>query len=310
VSAATADQTLEWEARHRPRAATAAFLGGLLTLAGGVYNGLSLQDTPTPLFLDSLRNVAEDGPIGGRPSIRVDQFQFFADHTTQILLGALILGLGALASALAITYLAHATRFRTDRFPRIGLHIALVGGVLVLVGSILTALGTSTLVDDLLDTQRTVDAVSDAERPGTLYAGRIIQGVGSLTLAASYVLVGLHSMRVGLLTRFMGVIGIFAGVLVIIPLIAVAPVLQPFWLISIGVLFLGRWPGGVPAAWRTGKAEPWPTAAEQREARMKQAGGRTPKRAEPPPTDTPDNGEAPVGKPHPSSKKRKRKRRG
>ena len=32
----------------------------------------------------------------------------------------------------------------------------------------------------------------------------------------------------------------------------------PFWLVALGVLFLGRWPRGVPPAWSTGRAQPWP----------------------------------------------------
>ena len=61
-------------------------------------------------------------------------------------------------------------------------------------------------------------------------------------------------MRVGLLTRLMGYIGIVAGaMLVLFPL----PVVQIFWMGALGALFFGRWPGGDPPAWRTGKAEPW-----------------------------------------------------
>jgi hypothetical protein len=98
----------------------------------------------------------------------------------------------------------------------------------------------------------------------------------------------------------MGALGIFAGLLVVLPIIAVAPILQPLWLLALGALFLQKWPGGVPPAWRTGQAEPWPTAAQQREARGKRPAARVPDAA-------PDEPREP--KLHPSSKKRKRKRR-
>ena len=61
-------------------------------------------------------------------------------------------------------------------------------------------------------------------------------------------------MRVGLLTRFMGVLGIITGVLQILPFGGPLPVVQCFWLLMLGILFLGRWPGGQPPAWRTGNA--------------------------------------------------------
>jgi hypothetical protein len=73
-------------------------------------------------------------------------------------------------------------------------------------------------------------------------------------------------MRVGLLTRFLGYLGIFAGVMVIIPVVQL-PVVQAYWLGSLAYLLTGRWPSGVPKAWSTGRAEPWPSAAEMREQR-------------------------------------------
>jgi len=59
-------------------------------------------------------------------------------------------------------------------------------------------------------------------------------------------------MRVGLLTRFMGYLGIFTGVLVLFPIGSPVPVVQGFWLLALAYLFSGRWPNGVPPAWRSG----------------------------------------------------------
>ena len=73
-------------------------------------------------------------------------------------------------------------------------------------------------------------------------------------------------MRAGLLTRFVGILGVIVGALVIIP-IGPVQVVQPFWLLAIGLLFAGAWPGGAPPAWRTGRAEPWPSQQEVAEAR-------------------------------------------
>jgi hypothetical protein len=66
----------------------------------------------------------------------------------------------------------------------------------------------------------------------------------------------------------MGYLGIFAGVLVVFFPIPI-PVIQAYWLIAIGYLISGRWPSGVPPAWSTGKAEPWPSNAAIREQRQK-----------------------------------------
>ena len=70
-------------------------------------------------------------------------------------------------------------------------------------------------------------------------------------------MVSLSAMRVGLLTRFLGYLGIIAGVLTIIPLVPI-PIVEAYWLLALAYLFSGRWPSGVPPAWTSGRAEPWP----------------------------------------------------
>jgi hypothetical protein len=127
---------------------------------------------------------------------------------------------------------------------------------------------------------------------------------------------------VGLLTRFMGILGVIVGV-------AVAPILpidqqgiiRVFWLAALGLLFLGRWPSGTPKAWVTGEAEPWPTqqqlrerreaARAERDERAPSSGGRSSTPKTPPPAAPsprrPDP--AAAGSDHSASKKKKRKRR-
>ena len=103
-------------------------------------------------------------------------------------------------------------------------------------------------------------------------------------LAVGFVLISLNAMRVGLLTRFMGYLGIFTGILVLFPIGSPVPVVQAFWLLALAYLLTDRWPSGVPPSWRSGRAEAWPSAAEQREQRMKAAPGRGGRSAAPAPT--------------------------
>ena len=84
-------------------------------------------------------------------------------------------------------------------------------------------------------------------------------------------------MRVGLLTRFMGVLGIICGALIVLPILSPLPIVQTFWLGAMALLLAGRWPSGLPPAWTTGEAMPWPSSAEVREA-APQAGGAAPRR--------------------------------
>jgi hypothetical protein len=119
---------------------------------------------------------------------------------------------------------------------------------------------------------------------------------GTLAIAFSYVIIALNAMRAGLLSRFMGVLGIGVGALIVLPLLPQGlPIVQMFWLGALGALFLGRWSGGRGPAWDTGTAEPWPAATRRGQA-------------EPPPEpESPPAEEKQVARR--SSRKRKRKRR-
>jgi membrane-bound ClpP family serine protease len=94
-----------------------------------------------------------------------------------------------------------------------------------------------------------------------------------LLVTVAFVLVSMQAMRVGLLTRFMGYLGIIAGVLVLFGAgILPIPIVQAYWLVALGVLLIGRWPTGMPPAWTTGQVVKWPSAQEQREARTRARG--------------------------------------
>ena len=298
---ADVDEQLAWERNQAPRGAIAAIVGGLLTLGTGVFTAISYSDIPSPQLLETLAFVAEPGPYGTRESPRLTQFQAFADDFGVGLLAAALTALGALGTALALQFLARATAARRPQFPRIGTPLPIIGGVLIGLGGILLVLGRDAVVDDFLSGPRTVDAQQDLAGGGLFITGQLLGYVGQFALAASFVLISLNAMRTGLLTRFMGILGILVGALLILPLLQGPPVVQAFWLFALAVLFLGRWPRGVPPAWRTGQAEPWPSNAELRAARA----GATPAAAGAP-TDAADD----VRAAHPASKKRKRKRRG
>ena len=116
-------------------------------------------------------------------------------------------------------------------------------------------------------------------------------------------------MRVGLLTRFLGILGIISGVLTVAPQLMPLPVVQSFWLISLGLLMLGAVRGGAPPAWSTGNAEPWPSQREVAEARRARSARNAPAQDQPSGNGDGDGQSYPTHS-HPSSKKRKRKRRG
>jgi hypothetical protein len=109
------------------------------------------------------------------------------------------------------------------------------------------------------------DDVADDMRGDTglsgLTAGFGLAGIIGFTVAVVYT--SLWLMRVGLITRFWGSLGMALGaVSVLFPLFVL------IWFIYAGLLIAGWIPGGRPPAWAAGEAVPWPMpgaehAAEQ-----------------------------------------------
>jgi hypothetical protein len=219
--------------------------------------------------------------------------------------------LGLIALAWAVTFLAAATRARRKEFARAAVYVTLIGAVLLSISYILIPAQQVLVFQDFLDGSRTVDEAR--ELGGSVYVtAQLIGFVGQFTLAAGVLLVSLNAMRAGLLTRFIGILGVIAGILLVLPQLAPVPIVMWVWLTGIGLLMLGTGRAGLLPAWRTGNAEPWPTAVEaaqrRREAEERRQGIR---RDEPKQKPQPSQARAtPAGRPHPSSKKRKRKRRG
>jgi hypothetical protein len=90
------------------------------------------------------------------------------------------------------------------------------------------------------------------------------QTAGTVGVAFLFVMLPLRARRVGLLTPFMGIIGAISGALIVFQLAGVSAIVQGFFLGALGMLLLGRWPGGRGPAWESGEAEPWPTPAQRR----------------------------------------------
>jgi hypothetical protein len=301
VAVADPEQQLAWERRQRVPAGIAAVVAAVLTLGGELWSQSLFRDVPRAGFLESLNNAFAEGPITRAPSVRTAFFEFYDDRAGTILVSSVARGIGLLAFGWAVTYLAAATRARRAELARPMVYVALIGAVLSAISTVLGSVGSTVAVSDFLDGPRTVATAADVGSSSLLVTAQFIGLAAQLLLAIGLVLVSLNAMRAGLLTRFIGVLGIITGALVVIPLGPV-PVVQAFWLAALALLFFGRVPGGVPPAWTTGKAEPWPSQQEVAERRRAARSQPQEPDAEPEPVA--------AGRAHPASKKRKRKRRG
>jgi hypothetical protein len=230
---------------------------------------------------------------------------------------AVIALVGWACVAAALAFLSNAARARS---PEIRPFVRLIGIVGPLVAGVI-GLATAVVVG-LKAHDFVTHGVQSYQQANSLLSGtfvlvlQLLTNVGGLLVAVGFVLVSLNAMRVGLLTRFMGYLGILAGALVVFFPIPI-PVIQAYWLIAIGYLISGRWPTGVPPAWTSGTAVPWPSSAAMREQRAKtmadrRGGGGAPRRGlfAPRPAPEPVAPEPPVSRgTRATTPKRKRKRR-
>ncbi len=261
----------------------------------------ALSDQPHVPVVNALQNAATPG-ADTRPSLRTSQLQYLHDHAGKLILGGIILAIGYFALLPTLGYLFRATKARRPELPRAALILALIGPALLGVAAIVFQVALTTKAGDFVtSSDHSRKAVDDVTKAGLLRGVQILQLPGTLCLAFGLVLLSINAMRVGLLSRFMGVLGIICGgALVLLPQ---NPIIV-FWLLALAVLFARRWPQGMPPAWETGVAVPWPTSAEIAERRAA-ARGDVPTRDEEPETVS----ESGPGAAHASSKKRKRKRR-
>jgi hypothetical protein len=119
----------------------------------------------------------------------------------------------------------------------------------------------------------------------------------------------LDAMRVGLLNRFMGVVGVAIGPALVL---GFGSLILPVWLLALGALYLGFWPTGLPPAWEEGRAIVPPGRADEVEEPVVDSldGTRNGEvEAVGPSVRGPDSKEGAVGEAAGESR-RKRKRRG
>lgn len=318
--APTPDETVAEEGRRSTKAGGAALAAGLLTLLGAMLAIAGNSGFPTLYLLDTLRS--ELGLLPGAGPGPIARVALFLEDNIALIVGARLVTAVALGLVgLAMVYLFKSTKARNPDQNKIALIASISGAVLAVIAGVVAAVSLAMDVSEFADSARqTEEAARDALADPFTTGAVQLSGLGSAILGLGIALTALNAMRVGLLTRFMGILGVIVGVLSFLPqLEGQLPFVKIFWLIALGVLLLGRWPGGRPPAWESGEARPWPTQQELREARMEAAGKSPPKttdepkerrprrgRAEPPETPAP---EPPPSKPHSSSKKKKRKRR-
>jgi hypothetical protein len=288
--AMSAEDRVAYERRLGPRIAAVAALSAIFLMAGSILQLVGPHTKVEELTLDL---ITENKRVG------LD------------IAGAALNALGWLTLAATMWFLFGAARARSPRSQAFIGALAILGGVIAAISGIVDEILITSKAHQFVHQGNLTYPVANHLTSGGAFAIVPILGLlGALMVALALVLVSMAAMRVGLLTRFMGYLGMFAGALVLIQLTQV-PIVQAYWLLALAYLISGRWPTGVPPAWTTGRAEKWPSGQELREQRVRAAGQRGRGRTA---TPAPQAAGAPTPAPRSSNgsgegAKRKRKRR-
>jgi hypothetical protein len=238
-------QSLQWERRRALPAALAAFAAAILFIA------------TTPISSANLLSGAEN---------EVELLRDFFDNRSDLLLSAILRAFAYLAFALPLYYLFRSAAARSESVRRGLVGVVIAGPVFVAALDLIFWFAIDPAAKDFASPgggtgipigEYAKDLVEDQSLIA-VYQGIGLAGAIGFTFAVVYS--SLWAMRVGLLTRFVGTLGMALGVAqLLIPFTVAALMLWMGWL---GLIFLDRIPGGRPPAWAAGEAMPWPKPGE------------------------------------------------
>jgi hypothetical protein len=247
-----AEQTgqLERERRLALPAALSAFVSAALSLGYVVYALSAIKRINNPKY----QNAAQLHSIHSQP--------------TQYLVEAALEAVATIAMIGALVYLYQAIRARRQQIPTFTLVLAIAAPIIFGVVLIVAQIHENQVAQQFVHHGVTAGKAGDQRAKRLItHGGGVYLGldlISTLGLAATFILLSLNGMRAGLLSRFLGVLGIIVGAAQVL-LLGSTPafVLELIFLIALGLLFLNRWPNGRGPAWGVLEAIVWPQPARR-----------------------------------------------
>jgi hypothetical protein len=263
---------------------------------------------------------------GGQTDDVVEELIDANERADSLLASGILEGISVALLALVLPYLYRVVKYRRDQLPRalrtLSIAAPLALGAIAIAFTVQQINSVEAVTAQLpLAPPDASDLLREEQRKSSAALIAILGTLAALSLAAVMILLSQGARRAGVLSNFIGIIGIIVGgAFVIGPLIGSflgpVPVVLWFFTGAIAALAVGRWPGGRPPAWETGEEEPWPSPQELRAQRDAEAMERRERKeaeeAEAEPAGEPAAARAveePGTPAHPRSKKRKKKKR-
>ncbi|HEY7892462.1 MAG TPA: hypothetical protein VIC05_09665 [Solirubrobacteraceae bacterium] len=258
------------ESARRARLAVPSLASGVLYLLSAIIISSILREAPTVGVLQGLEPALK-GAASSAESPRAAEVKFESHHAFGLIAASVLAAIAIVFLLMVLLFLLDATRFRRPQTNRSAHPLILFGGVLFAVltigNEVLLSIRRHNFASGHDFSIHAVNAITHNSAYDVL---AIVTPLAVIALVVGMIITVTNSVRVGLLPRWMGVLGGVSAVLLLLP----APTLTlipAFWLVSMGILLMGRWPKGDPPAWSAGQARPWPSPADQRAARPQAA---------------------------------------
>ncbi len=262
-------EEVDRESRRRRKLGIPLIAAGALFVLSAVTASSVFSSAPSVSLTRALM-PALTGRALPAVSARTERIRYFSHHSLALIAGSVMLTAALAIASLAVLVLWEAARSRRASIFR-------PARILILVGLPFAAVPVANSVLGAVETHRfavghdhSLAAADRALSSGTIFTVLALLGVIlGLAFAIGIGNASLNAMRVGLVPRWMGVFGLFVAVALVLLQAQGLSIIGGVWALSLGLLYLGRLPGGDPPAWASGEARPWPSAAEQREARQR-----------------------------------------
>jgi hypothetical protein len=235
-------QTLEWERRWALPAALCAFAAAILFVAGTV--------------------ISQGGPIA--PSTTTELLREFDEASGSLLLAAILNAISLTLIAAPLYYLFQAASARSSRVRRGLVGVVIAGPLFLGLAELFQWVALNAASNDFATPGGGAgipigDYADDLIRDQTTFSiaqGLSFAGVIGFVVGAIYT--SLWAMRVGLVTRFMGTLGMALAASLVLLAQAFSLLALMLWFVYLGMIFVGKTPrGGPPPAWAAGEAIPW-----------------------------------------------------
>ena len=279
-SASEISEQVARETQRRTRLAVPAFAGGFLYLLSGIIASSTLNGAPTVGLVQGLA-PAFSGEVNPQVSPRAAEVKFISHHAFALIAGSALSAIAVVVLTLVLLLLVDATRFRRPNSWQAARPLVLFGGIalafLSIAHQVVSAIETHNFAvghdfsNHAVDHALTKGATNEVTAYVDLLAG--------LSLMAGMIVTVLNSLRVGLLPRWMAILGMFTGVLIFLPIGgATLEVVPAFWLVMMGILYRGQMAERRAAGLGCGRGATMAAAAERRgrgrRGASRQAGGQ------------------------------------